>query len=63
MQKARILSDGTAKGTHVYNDDGHEINGIAEINIKFLPDKPAKMTITFVIAEVDVVAELDVIGE
>jgi len=59
MNKTRITSDGTAKGTHVYADDGHEIFGISEINIIIVPGDVCRMTVKFAITEMDVIAQRD----
>lgn len=56
--KLKIVSDGTAMGTHVYAGN-IEIEGISKI--EFLPILPMgviEVKLTFKVVELDVVAEL-----
>jgi hypothetical protein len=58
MSKLKIVSDGTALGTHVFSENT-KITGIARIEI--LPIEPhglVNAVLTFLAVEIDLVAEL-----
>lgn len=56
--KLKIISDGTAMGTHVYAGDV-EIEGITKIEFEpILPMGIVEVKLTFKVVELDVVAEL-----
>lgn len=57
--KVRIVSDGTAKGTRCFYDD-KELKGINKIIIDDIkPNGRVSATISFVFAELDLIAEVE----
>jgi len=59
IRTIKIVSDGTAVGTHIYDENtGVEIFGISYMNIEFIPGNPVVAHLDFVIPEVDTVAEV-----
>ncbi len=58
MSKLKIVSDGTARGTHAFFQNT-EITGIARIEILPIePDGLVGAVLTFLAVEIDLVAEL-----
>lgn len=55
--KIEIVSDGTAQNTHVFNEYGEEIKGIAKIDINIEPNKPVTATLVFDRVSLDIIAE------
>lgn len=54
----RIVSDGTACGTHVYDCDGKEINGITAISWNI------DVNSSFGVAKIEIpLASVDIVGE
>lgn len=52
----QVVSDGTAKNTHVYTDEGNEVKNVAYIEIIATP-WGVKMTLTLHLPEVDMQIE------
>lgn len=57
MNKLKIVSDGTAHGTKLYNSDGNLIQNITSIKISpIVPNSLVTATVEFCNVELDVVA-------
>jgi hypothetical protein len=53
----KIVSDGNAMNTKIYDDDGKEIKGATELKISVLPNQPVKAMLSFDNVKLEVIAE------
>lgn len=62
--RVRIVSDGTAKNTHVYTESGEDLASVlTSLNISIHPGGVVKATAEMVKVEIDTDADLDIVPQ